>query len=73
LNLNRQQAIDDNVTAASPSEFNTLSSQSEGCMDTNNDNSIEPDLRTDRKHCSLSGETAANVAHATSSVRSDYI
>jgi hypothetical protein len=73
LNLNRQQAIDDNMTAASPKEFDTLSSQSEGCMDINNDNSIEPDLRTDRER-SLSGVTAAvNVAYATSSVRSDYI
>jgi hypothetical protein len=42
-------------------------------MDINNDNGIEPDVRTDREP-SLSGVTAAvNVAHATSSVRSDYI
>jgi len=69
-NLNYQRAADDNVTAASPSEFDTLSSQSEGCMDINNDNRVEPDVREP----SLSGVTAAvNVAHATSSVRSDYM
>lgn len=41
-------------------------------MDINNDNGIEPDVRTDHEP-SLSGVTAVNVAHATSSVRSDYI
>jgi hypothetical protein len=39
-------------------------------MDINNNNSVEPDVGEP----SLSGVTAAvNVAHATSSVRSDYI